>query len=238
MKKSSKIFEDTTTGGAVINAGAHVDLPAGIFDRPGPQNPQNFGNKPIVPSGMVANQIAVVRPPIDDDEYRPTSKQELALSVSEISKTVPDSQISTFYEMVKELAQESIDNENVEELDEKSKSEMQESKNFQRTLAIFSKNVDKKMMNELRIFSAHECLDVMLHKGIISKSKELELRKKVHSVLDESLFKRFFFVSMIKPAVFNNLRESKSDYTLKEILKKYSALSVQRKIKIFENVCR
>jgi hypothetical protein len=233
---SNKLFEQTTTGGAVINTGGHVDLPAGIFDRPGPQN-QAFSGSPIVPNNMVANQLAVVRPPIDDEEYRPNSKSELALSVSEISKTIPDSQISKFYQRVKELAQESIDAEHVEELDEKSKTEMSESSAVRHNLENFLKKIDANTMKKIREFSANECIDIMQHKGIITQKKGNELRKNVHVILKESLFKRFFVVSMINPAVSSVLKENRNYCMPSDILKKYSGLSVKQKIKIFESIC-
>ena len=131
-KIRKKLWEQTTTGGAVVNAGAHVDLAQGMFDRPGP-NPNKQSNftfdprlKPVVPTEMVATQLAVGRPPIEDDSYVPTSSQELAYAVSEISKSVPADQIKNFYDKVKEYSQESEDNENTEELDARGENEMME----------------------------------------------------------------------------------------------------------------
>jgi hypothetical protein len=127
MKKhNSKISEQTTTGGAVVNAGGHVDLAAGMFDRPGPKKGSQ-NSKPIVPSDMVATQLATTRPPIDDEDYVPTEKTELSLAVSEISKSIPDNQFKKFYLRVKDLAQECIDSE---KLDQENEGNMIESKNM------------------------------------------------------------------------------------------------------------
>lgn len=240
MRKENKkkIVEQTTTGGAVIGAGGHVDLPLGLFDRPGPQNPTNFGDKAIVPSEMVANQLAVARPPVDDEDYTPSSKQELALAVSEISKTVPDSQIKSFYLRIKELAQESIDSENVEELDQKGEVEMQESLALQRTVNKFISQVDAHSLHELRIFSAKECVDIMESKKIVSVKKAQELRKKCSSLIEENLFKRFFIMSIVMPSAKENLAESRQESLAERALKKYGNMTVQKKKEIFEKVCR
>lgn len=125
-KPTKKLSEQTTTGGAVVNAGGHVDLALGMFDRPGPQKDKNF--LPVVPGEMVATQLATNRPPVDDEDYVPTSKNELSISVSEISKTVPDSQIHLFYRRVKDLAQRCIDKEEVEVI--KKEDDMLESKDM------------------------------------------------------------------------------------------------------------
>lgn len=126
MKKNNiKIFEQTTTGGPVINAGGHIDLALGMYDRPGPKKGSQ-NNKPIVATDMVATQLSTARPPIEDDDYVPSSKTELSLASSEISKTVPDSQIKKFYLRSKELAQECIDSEKITQNEE----EMLESKDM------------------------------------------------------------------------------------------------------------
>jgi len=113
----SRLIEQTTTGGSVVTAGGHVDLALGMFDRPGPKKGSQ-NSKPIVPSDMVATQLATERPPIDDEDYVPTGKTELALAVSEISKTIPDNQFKKFYLRIKDLAQECIDNERLKEDEE------------------------------------------------------------------------------------------------------------------------
>lgn len=124
--------EQTTTGGAVVNSGGHVDLALGTFDRPGP-NPNKkdsfkFNPKfnPVVPVEMVATQLATDRPPVEDDEYSPTSSQELSYAVAEISKDVPNDQIKNFYDKIKQFAQESIDEEETQELDVRGEQEMTE----------------------------------------------------------------------------------------------------------------
>lgn len=230
--------EQTTTGGAVVNAGGHVDLSLDLFDRPGPQNQSNFKEKSIVPSEMVANQLAVERPPVDDADYIPSSRQALGLSVMEISKTVPDEQIASFYLRVKELAQESIDEEQVEELDEKGKAEMQESKKLQDKIMQFLSGIDQSSLRDLREFSANECIEILEKKKIVTSSKAQSLRKQVHQLIEESIFKRFFIFSMVLPSMKRSMNEEKSLSKTEKIIKSYSSLSLSDRLKIFEKICR
>ena len=123
VKKSKLRVEQTTTGGAVIGAGAHVDVALGMFDRPGP-NPDN--GPAIVPTEMVATQLSTARPPIDDEDYVPTSLAELAIAAAEIAKLVPIEQIGKFYLRLKDLSDESVDRQEVVTLNKKE--DMTESK--------------------------------------------------------------------------------------------------------------
>jgi len=145
------IKEQTTTGGAVLGAGAHVDLAQGMFDRPGPKSQEQeegdfepeLTQIPIVPSEMVATQLATNRPPVDDDDYIPTSGKELGYAVAELAKTVPSEQIKQFYSRVKELAQGSIDTESTDELDAQGEEEMLESKKREQVKRYVNKVLNK-----------------------------------------------------------------------------------------------
>lgn len=126
MKNSrTKIYEQTTTGGAVVNVGGHVDLPLSQFDRPGPTG-QRYGEKPIVPVEMVATQLAVERPPIDDENFVPISRAQLSLAAAEIAKEVPEDQIKVFYKKIKDLAQECVDSDETKDLNDRGEKEMSE----------------------------------------------------------------------------------------------------------------
>lgn len=118
--------EQTTTGGAVVNAGGHVDLAASQFDRPGPTG-QRYGEKTIVPVEMVATQLAVERPPVDDESYTPVSVPELSLAASEVAKTVPYDQVKFFYKKLKDLAEECIEMSENKDLNDRGEREMSES---------------------------------------------------------------------------------------------------------------
>ena len=123
----SRIHEQTTTGGAVVNVGGHVDLPLSQFDRPGPTG-QRYGEKPIVPVEMVATQLAVERPPVEDESYVPVSRAQLSLAVAEIAKDVPDDQVKHFYKKVKDLAQECEKDSETTDLNDRGEKEMTEAR--------------------------------------------------------------------------------------------------------------
>ena len=97
------------------SAGGHTDVAAGIYDRPGPGNPETaerfydtHGSFPIVPAEMVATQLATERPAIDDPDFIPGTTQSLALAVGELAKTVPHSQVEKFYRRVQDLVEKMV----------------------------------------------------------------------------------------------------------------------------------
>lgn len=116
--------EQTTIGAPSVGAGGHIDLALGTFDRPGP-NPEKDAERVIVPKEMVATQLATERPPVEDDDYVPSSVVELAKAAAEIAKMVPPDQVGKFYLRLKELADESVERQEITTIGEK---EMIESK--------------------------------------------------------------------------------------------------------------
>ncbi len=52
---------------------------------------------PVTPSPQTAAQLSVDAPPIDDDEYLPTSGVSLAKAMYELFKDTPDSQVEWVY---------------------------------------------------------------------------------------------------------------------------------------------
>jgi len=124
VSKKKLRLEQTTIGAPSTNAGGHIDLALGTFDRPGP-NPQKDLEKAIVPTEMVATQLATERPPIEDDEYVPASIAELAKASAELAKLIPPEQVKKFYLKMKEYADECVERQEITTIGEK---EMQESK--------------------------------------------------------------------------------------------------------------
>lgn len=126
MNKTNKKIklEQTTVGSPSVNSGGHIDLALGTFDRPGP-NPGEKQDTAIVPSEMVATQLATSRPPIDDDDYVPSSVSELAKAASEIAKLIPSDQVKKFYLKLKEVADDYQERQEIAVMDGNN---MQESK--------------------------------------------------------------------------------------------------------------
>lgn len=52
---------------------------------------------PIVPIDQMATQLSAERPPIEDSEYAPATREELSLAMKEIALLVPDDQVEMFY---------------------------------------------------------------------------------------------------------------------------------------------
>lgn len=116
-------LEQTTMGAPSVGVGGHIDIAYGTFDRPGP-NPENDVKKAVVPREMVATQLATDRPPIEDDDYVPSSISELAKAAAELAKLVPPDQVKKFYLQLKELADDSVERQEITTLD----NNMQETK--------------------------------------------------------------------------------------------------------------
>ena len=154
LEKKLSISEQTTTGGAVIGTGGHVDLALGMFDRPGPSGKKNDKftysdfTVPVLPSEMVATQLSTERQPVDDDDYVPASSKQLSSAVAELAKLVPDDQIKKFYLRVKDLAQDSVDEEQIP--GDVRNSKMKENKSQQRAMLVraINKILDESVLNE------------------------------------------------------------------------------------------
>lgn len=114
-KKEIKV-EQTTMGASSVNAGGHIDVAFGTFDRPGPNHVKDQ-ERAIVPTEMVATQLATSRPPIEDDDYIPSSISELAMAASEMAKLVPPEQVKKFYLKMKEVADDCVERAEITQLD-------------------------------------------------------------------------------------------------------------------------
>lgn len=133
-----RLKEQTTMGAPSVGTGGHIDLALGTFDRPGP-NPGKDVEKTIVPSEMVATQLATERPPVEDEDYIPNSIAELSVAASEIAKLVPPDQVKKFYLRLKEIADESVERQEITTIDEKN---MQESKFKKRLVKMIHEAMD------------------------------------------------------------------------------------------------
>lgn len=124
--------------GGKSSAGAHEDIAYGMFDRPGPidDDEEKFGVAdivtPIVPSEMVATQLAVEKPPVDDPTYVPDTSKSLALAVGELAKSVPEDQMQRFFKKYRGLIEKAIADASINDAGE----EMTESNLRKRVVAI------------------------------------------------------------------------------------------------------
>ena len=94
----------------------------GIYDRPGPTGkiadeenedqstvPDEF---PLSPDPQMSNQLSVQRPPIEDEEYIPSSTEELSRAAAAIAQLAPTSTIEFFYKRLHNLLDDATDHAN------------------------------------------------------------------------------------------------------------------------------
>ena len=87
------------------------DVAYGIYDRPGPgtEDEPTPVDSPIVPGPQMSTQLSQEKPPVEDEDYTPTSSSALALAASEIASHVPDDQIEFFYGALHRLLDKATD---------------------------------------------------------------------------------------------------------------------------------
>ncbi len=87
------------------------DVAYGIYDRPGPgiEDEPTPLEGPITAGPQMATQLSTEKPPIDDEEYTPTSISALSLAAAEIAKHVPGDQIEYFYNALHRLLDKTTD---------------------------------------------------------------------------------------------------------------------------------
>ena len=56
---------------------------------------------PVGVSNLMPNNIAVEKPPIDDEEYSPVNPKALSKALAAIGEEIPDSKVEDFYQTVK-----------------------------------------------------------------------------------------------------------------------------------------
>lgn len=94
------------------------DMSYGVFDRPGPTGESDPEFKPTVPrevplrpTEMMSTQIATERPPIEDENYRPTTVSDLRSAASAIAGLVPADQVENFYMNLQRLLDDATNEE-------------------------------------------------------------------------------------------------------------------------------
>lgn len=95
------------------------DVAYGIYDRPGPTGQIADSEKdeastvpdevPLQPSQHIANQLSVQRPPIEDEDYVPSSTEELSRAASAIAQLAPGESIEFFYRQLHKLLDDATD---------------------------------------------------------------------------------------------------------------------------------
>jgi len=89
----------------------------GIYDRPGPtgriaekeEETTVSPDVPVSPSPQMANQLSVDRPPIEDEDYVPSSTEELSRAAAAIAQLTPNESIEFFYRKLHNLLDDATD---------------------------------------------------------------------------------------------------------------------------------
>ena len=102
------LFEDGHQGGGL-----------GMYDRPGPTgdaadedfDPTIPDEVPLKPTEMMSStsQLAVERPPIEDEDFKPDNIEQLSRSASAIAQLVPGEQVGFFYKELHKLLDTATD---------------------------------------------------------------------------------------------------------------------------------
>lgn len=95
------------------------DVAYGIYDRPGPTGKVADADEdvettvppevPVLPTSQMSNQLSVQRPPIEDEDYMPSSTEELSRAASAIAQLTPNDSIEFFYKRLHDLLDDATD---------------------------------------------------------------------------------------------------------------------------------
>lgn len=83
---------------------SYADMTGTMFD--------NIEEEPIKPVEMMANQLTVEAPPVDDPEYVPSTKGELGRAAQLIADEVPEDQIEKVYRQLHKMLDSALDRHN------------------------------------------------------------------------------------------------------------------------------
>jgi len=69
-------------------------------------------NLPVTPTDLMANQLAVERPPIEDEDFQPDGVEELTRAASALAAQVPPEEVEGFYKGMQRELEAAIEREN------------------------------------------------------------------------------------------------------------------------------
>ena len=127
------------------------DIAYGIYDRPGPGADELEPlENPVVAGPQMSVQLAVEKPPIDDEDYIPTSISALSNSAAEMARHVPPDQIKYFYRGLHKLLDDSTDRTTTAALEDDDMSESIIKRNIKVALLEIIGSSDEKEFEEYR----------------------------------------------------------------------------------------
>jgi len=119
MKIKKHILRQAVRMALFEDVGHRMDTAYGIYDRPGPVDsadedfdPTVPDEVPLQPTEMMSNQLAVERPPIEDEDFKPDNTAQLSKSAAAIAQLVPGDQIGFFYKELHKLLDTATEKQN------------------------------------------------------------------------------------------------------------------------------
>ncbi len=132
------------------------DVAYGIYDRPKKSKEEEVTvptDLPVSASDHMSNQLTQQRPPIEDEDFVPKTKEELSRAVHAIGLLVPNDQVEFFYNSAKKL----LDACNDREFDRKlGEPESKEDSSKESAVSEAIKKTLKGMINEIQYGSPDE----------------------------------------------------------------------------------
>jgi len=102
------------------------DVRYGMYDQPGPKLGDSDKDDeddekpevtvtpdvPLKPTEMMAHQLADEKPPIEDEDYKPSNVKELERASSSLASLVPEDQVEFFYKEMHRLVDSAVEKQN------------------------------------------------------------------------------------------------------------------------------
>ena len=97
--------------------------PTEYMSHPADQETMIPPNLPVAPTDLMANRLAVERPPIEDEEFTPGGVEELSRAASALAAQVPQEEVESFYNNIKKELEAARERENNPETQEPTESQ-------------------------------------------------------------------------------------------------------------------
>ena len=77
------------------------------MSHPYENQPQEPPNLPVTPSDLMPNQLAIEKPPVEDEDYMPTNNVALSAASAAVAEEVPSDQVEFFFNAIKKSLEDS-----------------------------------------------------------------------------------------------------------------------------------
>ena len=203
---------------------------------------------PVNPSELMATQLAVDRPPVEDGDYTPVSSEELANAAHVLAKMIPPEMITKFYEELKRIVMELrggiTDDSSVNEstdaempkggasLDDvagefgyaSASGARQSIRKIIRQLSAVAKDVDQASLDQIRSGIATDFANVLSKAGIFDLEEAEFFIQNPQHVMELDSFRFYFSAAYLLPVYRQMEREASA-----RILEQLPVTGISRK---------